>query len=239
MGAINIAPMKFITLLPWVDWLALACFFGLWAGYAWFAKAWGPRKPSLLVTTNRYRGYWMRQATMRDPRMLDGLITQSLSQTPAFFCSTSILVIGGLFALLGTTEKAVEMVSEIPFAQATSMAVLELKVLVLLGIFVYAFFRFSWSMRQYTFVSLLIGGLPDPADFESGKHDRERFAQRASHMVGAAAETFNDGLRAYYFSFALLAWFFSPFAMVMGTLLVVFILYRREFHSEVLSILRD
>ena len=29
------------------------------------------------------------------------------------------------------------------------------------------------------------------------------------------------------------------FAMVMATLLVVFILYRREFHSEVLHILRE
>jgi uncharacterized membrane protein len=75
--------------------------------------------PSLLATTNRYRAYWMLQATARDPRMLDGLITQSLSQTPAFFSSTSILVIGGLFAVLGTTDKATELMSEIPFAQAT------------------------------------------------------------------------------------------------------------------------
>lgn len=231
--------MKFITVFPGADWLALVCFVALWAGYAWFAKAWGVRKPSLLGTTNRYRGFWMLQATSRDPRMLDGLITQSLSQTPAFFCSTSILIIGGLFAVLGTTEKAAEMVSEMPFAQATSLAVLELKILVLLAVFVYAFFRFSWSMRQYTFVSLLIGGLPDPKDFEAGQFDRERFAQRAADMVGAAAETFNDGLRAYYFSFAALAWFFSPLAMVGGTLLVVLILYRREFHSEVLGILRE
>lgn len=231
--------MKIVALLPWADWLALICFFALWAGYAWFAKSLGARKASLLVTTNRYRGYWMAQATARDPRMLDGLITQSLSQTPAFFCSTSILIIGGLFALLGTTEKAVEMVAEMPFAQATSLAVLELKVLVLLAVFVYAFFRFSWSMRQYTFVSLLIGGMPDPKAFEDGKHDRQRFAQRAALMVGAAAETFNDGLRAYYFSFAALGWFFSPLVMVLGTLMVVFILYRREFHSEVLGILRD
>ena len=100
--------MKFIALLPWADWLALVCFVGLWAGYAWFAKAWGAKAPSLLSTTNRYRGFWMLQATARDPRMLDGLIAQSLSQTPSFFCSTSILIIGGLFAVLGTTEKAAD-----------------------------------------------------------------------------------------------------------------------------------
>ena len=122
--------MKILSIIPWADWLALVCFFALWTGYAWFARVWGRKMGSLIQTTNRYRAYWMMQTTARDPRMLDGLITQSLSQTPAFFCSTSILIIGGLFAVLGTTEKAVEMVSEMPFAQATSLAVLELKVLV-------------------------------------------------------------------------------------------------------------
>ena len=231
--------MKIFSILPWADWLALVCFFALWVGYAWFARVWGQRQSSLLSTTNRYRGYWMQQATARDPRMLDGLITQTLSNTPAFFSSTSILVIGGLFALLGTTEKATELMSGIPFAQATTLVVFEFKVMVLVAIFVYAFFRFSWCMRQYTFVALVIGSMPAPEDFDSGKHDRRKFADRAAALVGAAAETFNDGLRAYYFSFALLAWFISPLAMVMGTLVVVAILYSREFRSDVLQVLRD
>lgn len=231
--------MKILSMLPWADWLALVGFFTLWVGYAWFAKVWGQRRPSLLATTNRYRAYWMRQATARDPRMLDGLITQSLSQTPSFFSSTAILVIGGLFAVLGTTEKATELMSEIPFAQSTPLIVFEFKVLVLIGIFVYAFFRFSWCMRQYTFVALVIGSMPPPEDFDSGKFDRKVYADRAAAMVGAAAESFNDGLRAYYFSFAALAWFISPLGMIMATGLVVLILYSREFRSEVLTILRE
>lgn len=231
--------MMLFNTLPLADALALAVFFALWVGYAWFAKAWGRRKPSLLATTNRYRRYWMAQASSRDPRMLDGLITQSLSQTPSFFSSTSILVIGGLFAVLGTTEKATELMSEIPFAQTTSLILFEIKVLVLIAIFVYAFFRFSWCMRQYTFLALVIGAMPTPEDFESGKFDRERYIDRAAAMVGAAADTFNDGLRAYYFSFAALAWFVSPLAMLGATALVVMILYSREFRSDVLTILRD
>ena len=231
--------MKFLSLIPWADWLALVCFFVLWTGYAWFARVWGRKVGSLIQTTNRYRGYWMTQATARDPRMVDGVITQTLSATPAFFSSTSILVIGGLFALLGTTDKATELMSEIPFAQATTLIVFEFKVLVMVAIFVYAFFRFSWCMRQYTFVALVIGAMPSADDFEAGKYDREHYARRAAAMVGAAAETFNDGLRAYYFSFAALAWFISPLSMVLATLAVVAILYMREFRSEVLQILKE
>ena len=231
--------MKILSMLPWGDWLALVSFFGLWVGYAWFAKVRGKLDQSLIATTNAYRVKWMLQTTARDPRMLDGLITQNLSHTPSFFSSTTIIIIGGLFALLGTTDKAAELVREIPFAQPTPMLVFEFKVLVLVGIFVYAFFRFSWSMRQYTFVALVIGAMPPAEHFDAGIQDRQQVAERAGRLVGAAAETFNDGLRAYYFSFAAMAWFFSPLALVLATALVVMILYGREFHSEVLQVLRD
>ena len=65
------------------------------------------------------------------------------------------------------------------------------------------------------------------------------YAERVAAMTGLAAETFNDGLRAYYFSFAAMAWFFSPLALVIATALVVLILYGREFRSDVLDVLRD
>jgi uncharacterized membrane protein len=231
--------MRIFTLLPWQDWLAIAWFFGCWLSYSWFARHESIRRPSILRATNRYRHFWMLQATGRDPRVLDGIITQNLSSTPSFFSSTTIIIIGGLFALMGTTDRASELVREIPFAVQTSVLIFDLKVLLMIGIFVFAFFRFSWSMRQYTFAALLIGSLPSPQDFESGKFDRESFAARASHMVGLAAETFNDGLRAYYMSFALMAWFFSSTAFMIATAVVVLILYKREFRSDVLQVLKD
>ena len=224
--------------MPLAEGLALLAFVTMWVGYAVFAKAWGKRQSSLLETTNRYRRLWMAQTAQRDPRMLDGIILQSLSQTPAFFSSTSLLVIGALFAVLGTTDKAVELLSDIPFVQRTSLLVFEFKLMVLVAIFVYAFFRFSWCMRQYTFVALVIGGMPPPEALQDAAL-RERSIDRAAALVGAAADTFNDGLRAYYFSFAALLWLMSPLAMLLGTAVVIAILYRREFHSEVLGILRD
>ena len=54
-------------------------------------------------------------------------------------------------------------------------------------------------------------------------------------MLGLAAETFNDGLRAYYFAFAAIGWFFSPWVYMLATLGVIYILYRREFRSDVLE----
>ena len=229
--------MQIFSVLPWIDWLAVAGLFGAWYGYARFSGGQRTGRASVLGTTNHYRQLWMLQTTLRDPRMLDGLIAQSLASMPSFFSSTTIIIIGGLFALLGATQEATEVVREIPFAARTSVLVFDLKVMVLLGIFAFAFFRFTWAMRQNSFVALLIGSMPPVDEFRTGAADRQAYAERAGTLLGLAAESFNDGLRAYYFAFAAMAWFISPFAMLAATALVILVLYNREFRSAALDVL--
>jgi uncharacterized membrane protein len=227
-----------LGLLPWSDWLAVALFFGGWAGYAVWAKRRSLRRPSLLALTNRERARWMVQTSYRENRVLDGVVVQNLSTSPSFFASTTILIIGGLLAVLSTTERASELVRELPFAARTSLIVFDIKVVLLTAIFVYAFFRFTWSLRLYTFGALVVAAAPDHQAWRDDGQ-RQAFASRAGRMMALAAETFNDGLRAYYMSFAALAWFVSPWALVASTAAVVWILYRREFHSDVLAVLAD
>ena len=230
--------MRVLTLLPLVDWLALVAFFAAWIGYAMFAKRRAEVQPSVLASTNRWRNQWMLQATQRENRIVDAAVIQTLSSSPSFFASTTILIIGGLLAILGTTDKASELVREIPFAARTSTLIFDLKLALLTAVFVFAFFRFTWSLRQYTFGAILVGATPEHKVLGESA-ERAVFAERAGRVLGLAAETFNDGLRAYYFAFALVAWFVSPWAFVAATALVVFVLYRREFRSEVLRILRQ
>ena len=180
----------------------------------------------------------MLQTTRRDNRVVDGVVVQSLSASPSFFASTTILIIGGLLAVLSATDRASDLVREIPFAARTSLLVFDLKVVLLAAIFVYAFFRFTWALRLYSFGALLVASAPDHQSWQDEAH-RADFANRAGRMMGLAAESFNDGLRAYYMAFAATAWFFSPWAMMAGALSVVWVLYRREFHSEVLQALED
>jgi uncharacterized membrane protein len=230
--------MRVFALLPLVDWLALVAFFASWIGYAMFAKRRAEVQPSVLASTNRWRNQWMLQATQRENRIVDAAVIQTLSASPSFFASTTILIIGGLLAILGTTDKASELVKEIPFAARTTTLIFDLKLALLTGVFVFAFFRFTWSLRQYTFGAILVGATPEHKVLGESP-ERAAYATRAGRVLGLAAETFNDGLRAYYFAFALVAWFVSPIAFMAATALVVFVLYRREFRSEVLRILRQ
>jgi len=233
------ATVKLLEFLPALDWLAMALLFLSWAGYAYFARRRAESRPSILAATNRVRRQWMLQTTYREVRVVDGVVIQNLSSSPSFFASTTILIIGGLLAMLGTSENASTLVRDIPFAARTSNLVFDMKLLLMLAIFVYSFFRFTWSMRQYTFGALLIAAAPEAQRFEDEGLSREEFADRAGRIVGLAAETFNDGLRAYYFSFAAIGWFFSPLVFMVATLCVVYILYQREFRSDVLDVLNS
>ena len=228
--------LKVLTLLPWLDWAAVVVFFTNWAGYAYFSRRGAGSQRSLLAATNAVRRQWMLQTTYREVRVFDGVVIQNLSTSPSFFASTTILIIGGLLAVLGSGQ-ATELVRELPFAARTSVLIFDLKLILLLGIFVYAFFRFTWSMRQYTFGALLVAAAPEAARFDSENLSRDVFADKAGRVVGLAAETFNDGLRGYYFAFAAIGWFFSPVIFMLATMGVVTILYQREFRSEVLRVL--
>lgn len=229
--------LRALTLLPWLDWAAFAVFIGTWVGYAAFARSRVGKQPSILAAANRVRREWMLQTTYREVRVIDGVVLQNLSTSPSFFASTTIFIIGGLLAVLGTGDKAIELARDLPFAAHTSALVFDVKILLLLGIYVYAFFRFTWSMRQYTFGALLIAAAPDAGRFLSEGLSREAFADKAGRIVGMAAETFNDGLRAVYFSFAVIGWFVSPVAFGVATAGVVLVLYRREFRSDALGVL--
>ena len=222
-----------LRLLPLADWAGLAFFFFAWIGYAVFARRRARRRPSFLGSSNRVRRQWMLQTTYREVRVLDGVVVQQMSGTASFFASTTILIIGALLAVIGSTEKASDLVRELPFAARTSLLVFDFKLVVLAAIFVYAFFRFTWCIRQYSVGVLLVAAAPEAASV-TDEAQRQAFADRAGRVMGLAAESFNDGLRAYYMSFAAVSWFVSPWAMVAATAGVIWVLYRREFRSAVL-----
>jgi len=228
---------RLLAVLPWQDWAALGLFAGGWVGYALFAGWRSKVERTLLASTNHYRKLWMYQVTFRDQRIVDAAVVQNLSSSPSFWASTTILILGGLLAVLAN-DKTSDFVKELPFAAPTSMVIFDLKVVVLLAVFIYAFFRFTWSMRVYSFGAILVGAAPNVEVFDEGKADRREFADRAGQIMGMAAESFADGLRAYYMSFAVIGWFVSPALFALMTLAVLSVLWRREFRSDVSVVLR-
>lgn len=221
--------------LPALDRVALAWFLIGWFGYQRYS-AWAARrgKPSLMSAMGQYRRDWWHGMIGRELRIVDVTILTNLSNSATFFASTTLLILGALFALLGTSDRAMAIVADLPFFAATQVVVWEYKIFLLLAIFVYAFFKFTWSLRQHNFCSVLVGAAPDP---DTDPEGLEEYVVRSAKLASAASNTFNYGLRAYYFAVAALTWFLNPWAFMCVTALVIGVLYYREFHSETLKVL--
>lgn len=220
----------------WLDLLALVLFAALWAGYQWYTDYSATAQPRLGREMQRYMREWVVRMIERDNRMVDINVLRNLTRSSQFFASTTMLILGALVALMGYTERAASVVAEIPFAQRVSQQLWELKVLVLLLVFVYAFFKFSWSIRQFGFCSILVGATrKPPADAMEYLPQIERIAV----VVAYAHRNFNHGLRGYYFGVAALSWFLHPALMIAVTLGVIYVLYQREFRSHTLEVMRE
>lgn len=218
-----------------LDTFALAWFILCWAGYAYYADRGDKASRGLSGATHQYRLQWMRELVKRENRIVDSGLIGNLMNSVSFFASTTILILAGLITVLGSTEQAIEITSDLPFARETSRELWELKLLLLLMIFVYAFFKFTWSLRQFNLLSILIGSAP--SDVENVE-DHKEFIVKAAQMNALAGDDFNRGVRAYYFGLAALTWFIQPWLFVFFSALIVVVLYRRDFASPTLKVLQ-
>lgn len=218
-----------------LDYLALSWFALCWIGYNWLVDRTRLRFGNVSHLTGQLRKRWMHNMIRRDPRMIDILIQGNLLQGVAFFASTSILLIGGLVAMLGATEQAVTMLNTLPLLPHVDHTAWGFKILLLIVVFVYAFFKFAWGYRLFNYCSILIGAAPLPEEYDAYA---EAFAHQAAELHSLAAGHFNNGLRAYFFALAGLGWFIHPLLFILATAWVSWVLYRREFRSRSFAILQ-
>lgn len=221
-------------ILNWTNLTAVVWFMICFRGYAMYAKHAAKNTHCLASAMHFYRIEWMERMLERDVRMTDTSTIANLERTVAFFASTTILILAGLVTVLGSTEQAINVISDLPFASYSTTNEWELKLLLLVIIFSYAFFKFTWSLRQYGFASIMIGGSPMPTDHIT-EQARISFAKRNARMLSLAANNFNSGLRTYYFSLAVLGWFINTWIFLAMSALIVWLLYRREFKSRTLA----
>jgi uncharacterized membrane protein len=227
---------RVLAMLPltWMDVAALVLLVTAWAAYQWYADYGTAARPRLGREMDRFVRGWIERMVERDNRMMDVNVLRNLMRSSQFFASTTMLILGALVALMGYAEQAASVVAELPFGQEVSIRLWELKILVLLLIFVYAFFKFSWSLRQFGFSSILVGAARKPPGSAS---DYAADIDRIAVILSFANRNFNQGLRAYYFGVAALSWFLHPALMIAVTLGVLYVLHQREFRSRTLEAL--
>lgn len=211
------------------DLAAFAFFLAVWLLHGLAADGRLVRRVSLSVAMNRQREIWMETMSRRELRMIDTSIMTGLQQGTAFFASSSLIAIGGCFALLNSRETVHNVLAELPFFTEPGPGVFELKVIGLMALLAHAFFKFGWSYRLFNYCSILIGAVPV---FRDGSPELDAAVARAARMNVLAGRHFNAGLRGIFFSIGYLGWFVGALPFAVATLLVAAVLARRQFFSR-------
>jgi uncharacterized membrane protein len=219
-----------------LDIVAPLLSFGLWQTFGFIVDYSSLSKNSLTAAVNAERLNWMHRMTSRENRIVDGTLLANLMHSVSFFASATVLILGGVAAMAGAVDHTFVTIQGIPFVSAVSKDLFEAKLLLLGLVFIYSFLKFTWSLRQFTYCNILVGGAPRPDEPED---DRSAFAVRAARVNELGARSFNQGLRGYYFALACLGWFLHPLAFIAATMAVVAILWRREFYSRTRRALRS
>lgn len=191
---------------------------------------------SITAAVQKHRAAWMLRMSEREVRIVDGQLLGWLVNANAFFASTSVITIGGLAALMSYGDKARSIIEEVPFSAKSSLALWEIKVIFLMAIMTFTFFKFAWAFRLSHYTVIMMGATPEYNSED--KAARIDHAGRTAALLGLVGEHSNRGLRSFYYTIAGLMWFYHPAAFMAATTWVVLILLRREYMSASRDIIR-
>ncbi len=219
-----------------IDIAALSFFFFCWLCHFWILNHSSLKNRTITFHMNSERQKWMQNMIQREAKMVDVLIQNGFQYGVLFFASTSMLIVGALLAGLGATDKAIDMLTGLPFTTTTTRTVWEVKILLEIFIFVFSFFKFAWSHRQYNYFLIMLGSAPDRS---TDAQYVQKLAARLTRMHALAAQHYTTGLNAYFFALAAFAWFLNGWVFIAATVWVSVVLYRRAFASRFARILRE
>ncbi|WP_170334602.1 DUF599 domain-containing protein [Ruegeria arenilitoris] len=215
-----------------LDYAAVLLLLGAWQWIGWRIEHPAPNRQSVAMMMDDFRRGWMHEMVTRQPRMFDAQVVAAMRQGSTFFASTTMIAIGGGLALLGNTERLAGVASDLAIGSAPAL-VWEIKILVVILFLANAFLKYVWAHRLFGYCAVLMAAVPnDPEDPQAYPR-----AAQAAEICVTAARSFNRGLRATYFALASLAWILGPLALILGTVITLGVLYRREFASHSRSVL--
>ncbi len=202
------------TLFPMLCWLA----------YGWGVRLIERKRPSLSVIMSIQRRRWVANASRRESP-LDAILAGNLMQSVSFLASTSVLLILAVFTAFGQLEALQASLAAVSLGSPYTIPEMQVHLVVMLGIFVLAFFAFTLALRQFNHFCIMLGAI-DHSTMPS-----EEEIDAIASLNSLAARNFNNGLRAFYFSIAAVAWFAAWWLAIAVSAATVIFLIHREFFS--------
>ncbi|PWC39724.1 DUF599 family protein [Azospirillum sp. TSO35-2] len=218
-----------------LDFFAFAWFVISWVGFTVIQDHLLTGRRMVNQHLKVVRRHWIERMLERDNRIIDSQLVGHIMHSCTFFASTNMLVLAGLVGSFGAMDHAQELVSNLSFTVKTTRQLFEIKMLLMVVIFTFGFFKFTWALRQYNYCCALIGSAPMPP---VARDDRKFIAAAISEALTLAITALNGGMRSYYFALAALAWIIGPVPFLLATTAVIVVLTRRQAFSATEKVIR-
>jgi uncharacterized membrane protein len=210
-----------------LDWLALAAFFIAIVAYSRYADHVGDRL--LNARMREIRARWMRRSLEREDRVIDAILTGHSINSITLFCSATLLIVVALLGLLTNADAAYGISTTSTFVTHTTFELFQVKLIGLVCVFVYGFYRFTWALLQYNYFLALVGSSPPRQQLAPATVDQ--LGNQMSAVLNSAVTSFHSGFRTYYYALAWVGWFFHPLVFIAATAFVTFVLVYRQLAS--------
>lgn len=182
-------------------------------------------RPSLSTIMNLQRRRWVANAAVRESPF-DAILSGNIMGSVSFLASTAVLLILAIFAVFGQLPSLMAALDSLSLERVYTVLDVQLHLVVMLTMFVLAFFAFTLSLRQFNHFCIMLGAIDHSAPISEEEVDA------ITRMNALGARNFNSGIRAYYFSVATVAWFVSEWLPIFACLATIMILAHREFFSS-------
>jgi uncharacterized membrane protein len=168
---------------------------------------------------NAARRAWVENIMTDDEKCILAVQTfRNSTMASTFLASTAILLIMGVLNLIQNNDSAGSVLHSIQNGLMSSGDHEQIKLLILLSTFFWAFFSFSMAVRMYNHVGYLINSTnvnqnfcPTPA--------------YVSRLLNRSGIYYSYGMRAYYLSVPLVFGLFDPVYMMVASVGLIIALY--------------
>jgi len=170
--------------------------------------------------TNHARQMWVK-GVMRDKR--DIMAVQTLRNqvmAATFLASTAILISLGLFSAAFRPGVFSDISHALNLLGTRTESLWMFKLMLLGILFFVTFFNFTLAIRYYNHAGFMIN------TFE--QDDATVSEEAVTQVLNHGALHYTIGMRGFYLSVPLALWLFGPIWMLIGTLVLVAVLYRLD-----------
>ncbi len=216
------------THATWVDGVAVAIFLIIWRVYPYAMRALSRRFGSINLDMAHIRATWMRGMSRRpEARLLDANLIGHTLSTASFFASTNLILLAAVGGALFGGERAYRSIEDVPIMSHAPHLFFMAKLGLILVCLAGGLMDFIWSIRQLNYSLALTGAAPYQGDLDQ----LDAFAGAASQIFEGALNSFNSGVRGYYFAAVAGVWLVGPIAFAVASLSVAALLIWRQLAS--------